>query len=186
MSPALATEGGAAPAGLPAPGGAGGDPRELSAATGAAGDPGATADGTQYAWEVRRDGTVVATGSGPTLLLAPDGDGLYEVRVTVTDAQGNTTTLSGTFRVVLTPAPGDDSAASGAGGGNPALAIAAGGGTAAPAGTAAMPYVTQGSDGEPLLVGGTGTDISIGGPGQPVLVGGFGPGDPAAGTTPVP
>ncbi|HVK08053.1 MAG TPA: LamG-like jellyroll fold domain-containing protein, partial [Gemmataceae bacterium] len=56
-----------------------------------------------YAWTVTRDGTLVASGTGPALGLFPADQGTYQIAVRVTDESGNDTTETAT--VVVNNAP---------------------------------------------------------------------------------
>lgn len=71
-----------------------GAPISLSSAVS---DPGVTT--FTYAWQVSRNGVAFAQGSDPALAFTPDDNGSYDVTLTVTDAQGASTTAATTLAV---------------------------------------------------------------------------------------
>ena len=52
-----------------------------------------------YAWEVKKDGAAYTTGAADIFSFTPDDNGLYEVSLSVTDADGDTGTTSATIVV---------------------------------------------------------------------------------------
>ena len=60
-------------------------------------DPGA--ETFSYDWQVTKDGSAYASGSGTTLDFTPDDEGTYEVTLTVTDGDGGVGTDTATIVV---------------------------------------------------------------------------------------
>src|SRR5205085_2475293 len=61
-------------------------------------DPG-SADTLTYAWTVEKNGSLYASGSDAGITFTPDDDATYVAHLTVTDGDGDSTTVSKTINV---------------------------------------------------------------------------------------